>query len=68
MDLEEFNRRGGDKLIDMTRFYLFPKERPANGNIFWHFAMTVTFENGRTNVRNRYLDCGMGISRTSWIY
>lgn len=66
MDLEEFNRRGGDKLIDMTRFYLFPKEPPANGNIYWHFAMTVTFENGRTNVRNRYLDCGMGIDWHSW--
>lgn len=68
MDLEEFNRRGGDKLIDMTRFYLFPKEPPAHWSFNWYFAITVTFENGRTNIRNRYLDCGMRIARTSWTY
>lgn len=68
MDLEEFNRRGGDKLIDMTRFYLFPKEPPAHWDFNWYFAITVTFENGKTNIRNRYLNCEMHIDRTSWTY
>lgn len=61
MELTEFNRRSGDKLIDMTRFYLIVKEAPQNNlyNIPWPMVMTVNFENGKTNQRNRDLKMEM---------
>ena len=61
MELTEFNRRSGDKLIDMTLFYLIVKEAPQNNlyNIPWPMVMTVNFENGKTNQRNRDLKMEM---------
>lgn len=67
MELTEFNQRGGDKLIDMSRIFLIVKERP---NIYpgqqWPLAMTITFENGKTNKRNSDLRVGMRIYPSWW--
>lgn len=63
MELTEFNRLGGDKLIDMTRFYLIVKEVPdwdfSALGLAWPMVMTVNFENGKTNVHNRELKMEM---------
>lgn len=63
MELTEFNRLGGDKLIDMTRFYLIVKEVPdwdfSALGFAWPMVMTVNFENGKTNVHNRELKMEM---------
>lgn len=63
MELTEFNRLGGDKLIDMTRFYLIVKETPdwdfSALGFAWPMVMTVNFENGKTNVHNRDLKMEM---------
>lgn len=67
MELTEFNQRGGDKLIDMSRIFLIVKERP---NIYpgqqRPLAMTITFENGKTNKRNSDLRVGMRIYPSWW--
>ena len=57
MDLDEFNARGGAKLIDMTKFYLIAKERPTNPmyNSPWKmgtyrvFKTDIYFDNGKKN-------------------
>ena len=62
MELTDFNSRGGDKLIDMSRFYLIVKERPDSDYSHpWPLAMTVTFDNGKTNKRNSDLRMQMEI-------
>lgn len=65
MDLTEFNRRGGDKLIDMSRFYLIVKEAPQYSfsmlGYAWPLSMNITFENGKTNKRCRELKMEMKV-------
>lgn len=65
MDLTEFNRRGGDKLIDMSCFYLIVKEAPQRDilglGMSWTMVMKVSFENGKTNQRNRNLKMEMRV-------
>lgn len=53
MELTEFNRRGGDNLIDMSCIYLIVKERPSYYYLQpWHLGMIMIFDNGKTNIRN----------------
>lgn len=59
MDLDEFNSRGGDRLIDMSAFYLIAKEPPATGpdNPLFsdayeprrYYDFNMKFENGQRN-------------------
>lgn len=60
MDLVDFNAQGGAKMVDISEFYLIAKEKPL-GSIYMvfnklrFFDMTMTFENGRKNHKNRHL-------------
>ena len=53
MDLDEFNARGGAKLIDMTKFYLIAKEAPIHPpyqfDSYRVFKTDIYFDNGKKN-------------------